>query len=92
MEPGYAALYTKGTEKMRNLSRRERDAIELDNARRRRKLDEQNVFWAAIIGRMRRIETWFVVILTLVIGYAVVLPVLQWAGKVFDIASKVNGG
>lgn len=76
---------------MRNLSRRERDAIELDNARRR-KLDEQNAFWAAIIGRMRRIETWFVVILTLVIGYAVVLPVLQWAGKVFDIASKVNGG
>ncbi|HRH93537.1 MAG TPA: hypothetical protein PKV72_03315 [Candidatus Peribacteria bacterium] len=77
---------------MKNLSHRERDAIELRNARRRRELDEKNTLWAAIIGRMRRIETWFVVILTLVVGYAIVLPVLQWVSKVFDTVSKVNGG
>jgi hypothetical protein len=77
---------------MKNLSSRERDAVELRNARRRRELDEKNSLWSAIIGRMRRVETWIVTAVLAIVMYSVVLPALQWVAKVFDTVSKVNGG
>ena len=76
---------------MRQYSHRDRDAIDLRNASRKRKQQEENTIWFSILRRARKLETWIVGILILVVIISVVCPVLNKVSETFGIVATAAG-